>query len=222
MELTNHKTIYLSENARPPLREYLTHLGYRLHFITDSGASYPAVATHADLFYCRMGAGEHAAVFAGDPQELGFHYPHNVKYNAVCLDRYFIHNLKYTSPTLLKAAQDMGLECIHVNQGYTKCNMVVVDGRSVITADEGILRTLQNYPAITALKIRQGFVKLSGFAYGFLGGASGRVGNEIVFNGDLSCHPDFERICQFIQRRGLSVKYFPEYGLEDIGSIVAK
>lgn len=220
MNLTTVKTAYLSEKARPPLREYLTRQGYKLYFISESNITYPAVATHPDLFYCRMGAGETAAVFTGDPCELGYDYPHNVKYNAVCLDRYFIHNLKHTSPALLTAAHAKGLECIHVNQGYTKCNMVVVDGCSVITADQGILRTLQNYSDIDALKIRQGFVTLSGFEYGFLGGASGRVGNEIIFNGNLSCHPDFEKICKFIQNRGLSVKYFPDYELEDIGSII--
>ena len=222
MNLTTPKTIYLSEHARPPLREYLSRGGYNLHFVTDSNITYPAVATHADLYYCRMGAGEYAEVFAGNPNELGYDYPHNVKYNAVCLDHYFIHNLNHTSPALLTIARAMGLECIHVNQGYTKCNMVVVDGHSVITPDEGILRTLQNYPDIDTLPIHQGHVKLQDFPYGFLGGASGRVGNEIIFNGNLSCHPDFEKICEFIENRGLSLQYFPAYQLEDIGSIIAE
>lgn len=222
MKIKNTRNIYLSEKAPPQICEYLNCHHQKLQFIMSNPFTYSAVATHADIFCCRMGAGENADVFIGDPRELGYRYPHNVKFNAVCLDRYFIHNLKYTSPTLTEAARRMGLAFINVRQGYTKCNCVVVDGHSLITADEGILRTLQNYPDIDVLPVRQGFVKLSGFAYGFLGGASGRVGNEIIFNGDLSAHPDFTAICEFIENRGLSIKYFPEYALEDIGSIIAE
>ena len=96
----------------------------------------------------------------------------------------------------------------------------MVDGNSVITADRGIVSALKKCPDIDVLPISQGFVRLEKFEYGFLGGASGKVGNEIVFNGDLSAHPDYEAICRFIEARGLSVKYFPGYPLTDIGSIL--
>lgn len=222
MNIKNKKNIYISENSNPRVCEYLTAQNNRLHFIRMNKITYPAVCTHADIFYCRMGAGESAEVFQGNIGEIGFNYPDNVKFNAVCLDRYFIHNLKYTSPALLQCAKSKGLELINVKQGYTKCNTVVVDGHSIITADEGILREVQNLPDIDTLKIRQGFVKLRGFEYGFLGGACGRVGNEIIFNGDLSAHPDFEAVSHFIESCGLSIKYFPEYQLEDIGSIISE
>ena len=222
MNINNAGKIYISENSNSKIREYLTHKGFNLRLIAANEITYLAVCTHADILFCRMGAGQTAEIFEGDPCELGFNYPHNVKFNAVCLDRYFIHNLKYTSPALLERARSMGLELVNVKQGYTKCNTVVVDGSSIITADEGILRVVKNYSDIDALQIRQGFVELRGFEYGFLGGASGRVRDEIVFNGDLSAHPNFEEIRDFIEIRGLSVKYFPEYRLEDIGSIIAE
>ena len=216
------RKIYLSKNAGAPLLEYLSSAGRALELIDTQGITYSAVSSHTDIFCCRMGAGESAEIFLGDTAELGFNYPENVKFNAVCLDKYFIHNLKHTSPALLDEAQKRGLELINVKQGYTKCNVVVVDGHSVITADDGIFRALSKYSDIDVLKIRQGFVKLSGFEYGFLGGASGRVGNEIIFNGNLAAPPDFDVICEFIKSRGLEVRYFPEYELEDIGSIIAE
>lgn len=216
------KKIYISKNGGIPLLNYLSALGYKLELIDTQGITYAAVSSHADIFCCRMSAGEASEILVGDTAEIGFNYPENVKFNAVCLDKYFIHNLKHTSPVLLYEAQKRGLELINVKQGYTKCNIVVVDGHSVITSDEGIFNTLSRYSDIEVLKIRQGFIKLSGFEYGFLGGASGRVGNEIIFNGNLAAHPDFNAICEFIQNRGLQVKYFPEYELEDIGSIIAE
>jgi hypothetical protein len=69
-----------------------------------------------------------------------------------------------------------------VKQGYTKCSLVVVDEKSVITSDMGLAAALQRFE-IDVLLISQGHVALPGLQYGFLGGASGRAGDEILFNG---------------------------------------
>ena len=63
-------------------------------------------------------------------------------------------------------------------------------------------------------------MKLRGADTGFIGGASGRVDDEIVFNGDLSAHPNLKKITAFIEARGLGCKWFDSYVLEDIGSII--
>ena len=215
------KNIFVSHTANKMLIEYLTASDRVLHSVPDGGRTYKAVDAHADLYFCRMGVTEHVCIFQGDSREIGKKYPDNIKFNAVCLDRYLIHNLKYTSHSLLNEAKALRLEPVHVNQGYTKCNCVVVDGHSLITADGGIIGDLKKYPDIDVLPICQGFVRLDGFEYGFLGGASGRVGDEIIFNGDLSAHPDYAAIRQFIESRGLKVKFFPDYPLTDIGSILA-
>ena len=73
---------------------------------------------------------------------------------------------------------------------------------------------------IDVLTIRPGYVELPGYDTGFIGGTSGRVGNEVIFNGDLSAHPDFPEIRDFIADRGIGLKYFIGYPLRDIGSII--
>ncbi len=213
---------YISKDANAYLVRYLNSAGFQVEFVQLEGVPHERPSNHADMLMCRLGAGKEANVFAGSPSEIGRAYPESIRFNAVCLDRYFIHNLKHTSPALLDEARVRGLEFICVRQGYTKCNIVVVDGHSVITSDEGIFRVLSKYSDIDTLKIHSGFVKLKGFDCGFLGGASGRVDNEIVFNGALSRHPDFSAICNFIADRGLEVRFFPEYELEDIGSVIAE
>jgi hypothetical protein len=70
------------------------------------------------------------------------------------------------------------------------------------------------------LLIDKGHIQLQGFDYGFIGGASGRIGDTIIFNGDITQHPDYEKIAAFIEDRDLKIKYFTEYPLEDIGSII--
>lgn len=73
---------------------------------------------------------------------------------------------------------------------------------------------------MNVLLVEPCFVKLRGADTGFIGGASGRVDGEIVFNGDLSVHPNFREITTFIETQGLGCKWFESYELEDIGSII--
>ena len=209
------KNVYISAHAGEPLRDYLKSKGKNIIDVSGS-AVYDAVAAHPDIYMCRTKDG----IIFGDQSKLNRDYPENIIYNAVVLDRYLIHNLKYTADEIIRYADASGLVKIHVNQGYTKCSCVVVDGNTVITADSGIEKALRAYPDIDALVIEPGHVAITGHDEGFLGGASGRVDDEIVFNGDLSRHPDFERICEFIASKGLKVKYFTQYPLTDIGSII--
>ena len=208
--------VYLSENANPILVDYLKAHGYDISFVYSTSHTYDPVSAHPDIYLSRMGFRK---IFYGNPDLLGFHYPENVKYNAVFIGKYFIHNLESTSKDLLEQAKRLEKILVDVPQGYTKCNMVVVDDHSAITADLGIAKALEGLD-IDLLVVTQGHVKLKGHPYGFLGGASGRVGDEMIFHGDLSAHPDFEKIIDFLKKHNCGVKYFPEFDLEDIGSII--
>lgn len=207
-------TVYLSELANPILRTYLVSQGFSVAVVKKTGRVYDGVDSHPDIYMCRI-CGQ--TVAAGE--DLGFAYPENIKYNGVQIGRHFLHNTKYTALPLMEIALANGLNIIHVNQGYTKCNTVVVDDESLITSDAGIAGAASEN-GIHVLLIQPGHVKLPGFPYGFLGGASGKIGNKLVFNGDLQGHPNDVAIRRFIEKRGLEIKDFPEYGLEDIGSII--
>lgn len=149
-------------------------------------------------------------------------YPDYLGYNGIFLNNYFVHNLKCSSGILLREAERMGLKLINVKQGYTKCSCIVVDGNSVITADAGIAAKLKICSDIDVLEIRQGFVRLDGFEYGFIGGATGKAGNCVLFNGDLEAHPDSAVIRAFIESRGLEIVDFRNLVLYDIGTIFAE
>lgn len=206
--------IYLSETSHPLLQRALQVQGHQLFIIRRTGLTYDPVSSHPDMYMCSLGIG--GPVFFGNPDELGPRYPKNVPFNAACTGRFFIHNLKYTSPALLKVTQ--GIRRIHVSQGYAKCNIAIIDSSSIITSDKGIWNACYN--DLDVLLIRPGHIRLQGFSYGFLGGACGRVGNRIFFNGNLKAHPDFKIISSFIESRSLEPVYFPQYPLEDIGSII--
>ena len=216
-----HKVILVSEKAHPVLLSYLQQKDTEMRLIRNLTGS--MIGTHADLYYCQMGE----TVFHTPDKMPGKDYPDDSVYNAACTGKFFIHNTKITAPDLMAEAKKAGMIIINVKQGYAKCNCAVIDKNSIITSDAGIAKKCSDYNnsdtargTIDCLLIRPGHIALEGFKYGFIGGASGRIGNEIIFNGDLSSHPDYINIRDFITERGLKLKYFDRYPLTDIGSIV--
>ena len=229
------KTVCISENANRILKDALRDKGYELIEIAGTDKVYDAISSHGDIYVCKI-CGElivapvqlpllqekllkNGISYMPGASDPGRRYPENVRYNAAQIGRRLIHNTKHSDPVVLRAAKEHALELIDVKQGYTKCNLVVVDEDSAITSDMGLSAVLIKR-GIDVLTVSQGHVKLKGFPYGFLGGASGRVGNEIVFNGNLSAHPDFQAIKEFIRKRGLDAVWFEEYPLKDVGSII--
>lgn len=186
-------------------------------------------ASDHPLLPARRTAAEGSIVF--QTGGIGHDYPDDTAYDAVSTGRYFIHNLEYTSPLLKDRAREAGLEFIHVKQGYTRCSCVVAGDQALITSDRGILRTLDRYnqmleeegleaECIDCLEIQEGHVELPGLNHGFLGGTSGIVGKTLYFNGNLSAHPDADRIVDFVRKHGLEPVWYPEIPLMDIGSII--
>lgn len=225
--------IYLSALAGKPLIEYLNDNGYDTVFVTgttDLSADSPVyreIITHADIYMCQLGLWENSKIFMGNTAELKSHYPGNVIYNALCTEKYFIHNFKYTSPALLAEASAYrdfaGLIKVNVRQGYTRCCCLPVNEDSFITSDAGIAKALKSAGA-DVLSISPGHISLPGFDYGFIGGCGGNIivnkKHTIVINGNLKAHPDYEKIADFIKVRDIKLVFFEEYPLEDIGSIL--
>ncbi len=212
-------TVYISENSNKLLVEYLTALGLKVVFISPPKHITTGISTHPDIYMCKLGADDRAMVFLGEMEKISNNYPGDIIYNAACSGRFFIHNLKYTDKELLATATAAGMTLVNTRQGYSKCSTAIVDEDSFITSDEAIAIPLRAAGA-EVLLINKGHIKLRGYDMGFIGGTCGRIGKTMVFNGNLSAHPDFEKIKEFIQAKGLSLKYFPEYPLEDIGSII--
>ncbi len=205
--------IYVSHLADERLKEYLRGRD-RVTYIPETGLTDERVSSHADIYMCKLG-GE--IVFAA-PGEIGRDYPADCAFNACQAGGYLIANRGCLNPRLREKALSLGLEIIHVEQGYARCNILPVDGKSVITSDRGIYRSVRD--RLDVLLISAGDIKLRGFPRGFIGGTAGRIGRDIVFNGDPDAHPNGKNIRNFIESRGLGIVGFP-YELEDIGSIIS-
>lgn len=207
--------VIVSQDAGEELKNYLSERADLIIFRPISTVAEP-VRCHPDLVYCRL---KEDIIFMGNERMLRSEYPGDIIYNGFSTGKYFIHDLEHTDKTLLKSAKDLSLTLVNVKQGYACCSIVPVDEDSIITYDRGIAKAAEA-AGIKVLKVEPGHVELPGYDTGFIGGTSGRVGDEIVFNGDLSAHPDFFAIRDFIEERGLKVRYFSGYPLRDIGSII--
>lgn len=216
----NMNTVYLSREAHPLLHAYLKRLGYRCVIVEKSQFLPSGISSHPDLFMCKLGCRPDSPVYLGEREVPKSPYPHDVGYNAACTGKYFIHNLAATDYGLRQTADEMGLILVDVKQGYTKCNIVVLDDTSLITSDGGIQKELSQYGDLDCLLIEPGHVALPGFESGFVGGSCGRVGNQIIFHGALRAHPNFLSIRYFIESKGLRPVWFDEFPLTDIGSII--
>ncbi|MFT4143825.1 MAG: hypothetical protein QM644_05165, partial [Mobilitalea sp.] len=225
--------IFLSELANEVIIEYMKTKGDVILVPKDERFE-ARINSHPDLVISIIDdtliVDEHANIeifkqldTLGVPYVLGnsmlsVAYPNDIAYNAVITSDYLIHNLNHTNSLLLQHAKNSGKKLISVKQGYTKCSTVVVNDNTIITSDQGIYQVTK--VEMNTLLIQSGHVLLEGHVYGFLGGASGSFQDSIIFHGDLSEHPDFEKIVSFVEANNKEIIYFKEFPLTDIGSIL--
>ena len=114
-----------------------------------------------------------------------------------------------------------GMCFVNVNQGYAKCSTVIFADRAAITEDESIYKAMSSN-GTDCLLIRKGYVRLDGFDYGFIGGASAvdEENKTIIFFGDIEKHPDYSLIKSFIEKYAYSIEYIREKPLTDVGGAI--
>lgn len=147
------------------------------------------------------------------------YYPNNVMLNCVVLNDKLICNTKTIADEVLQMAIKDNLKIINVNQGYTKCSTCIVNENAIITSDKSIYKSCRN--EMDVLLIRQGYIKLSGTDYGFIGGSSFKYNrNTLVFTGNIKLHPDYESIKSFVENHNVDLLSLTENTIIDIGSII--
>lgn len=144
-------------------------------------------------------------------------YPSHIKLNYVVYKNYFIHNLKYTDKTVLNFFKSKNYEMINVKQGYTKCS-VVVGKNCLITSDVGIYEKLKKFTNILLIEHKQ--IKLRNFEYGFIGGASGLIGDKLLFTGNLNNHSSKNKILEFLNKNNEDFEFLTQNEIVDIGTMI--
>lgn len=209
----------------------LAAFGTFVPFATRS-ITYEAVAGHPDLFFCQQQ--QQVVVAPNVPEQyltilqeydisfikgnlsVGKLYPQTSRYNAVVTNNLLIHNMKYVDPSLKETFA--GKELIHVNQGYTRCNLLALNNEFFITSDKGIFRQLQKRQMDVHWFSPEGIL-LPGFEHGFLGGCLGVFENRIFIIGSLSHFPEGEKLWALLESRHYKIVELYDGPLYDGGSL---
>ena len=138
---------------------------------------------------------------------------------------FFICRTDSCDPALLRAAEAEGLSVLGVRQGYSACSCLPLPDGSLITDDPGIARAFGKASDKDLLLVSRGSVSLPGFdtpetGGGFFGGCCGLCGDTAVFAGDLSAHPDHERITAFLASHRVGVLCAGSGRLFDTGKLL--
>ena len=151
--------------------------------------------------------------------ELERNYPKNVALNAALVG----NNLLCKSDSIAVEVKDYckinDINVVDTKQGYAKCSALVLNSNALITSDVSISKSAAQ-KNIDVLLINEGHIYLDDNTCGFIGGASGVVGDTVMFFGDIMTHPDCDKIVEYIKQNGMEYVSLCGGVLRDIGGLV--
>lgn len=232
------KYVLISEAADAGVISDLEKSGINALRVKPCGDILPSVSSHADMLFHHIGNNKLFYYKSSDVKlynklkGLGFEltsirnklsrkYPLDVPLNSAIIGNYLFCRKDSTAKELMNFYSDKGVHIINIKQGYSKCSICVVDENSIITSDSGIAAAAEKC-GMDVLKIRVGYIALKGCGYGFIGGCCGKLSKDIIaFCGDVTKHPDFPAMYNFIGRHSVSVKILGQNTcLNDVGGII--
>ncbi len=226
--------VYVFYDYRAPekIREGLIAAGFIPLEVRGSDGLSEAVHGHADLNVLNIGktlvvrrevAEYYPALLSCEgvvvsDEMTKAQYPDEAKFCAKVAGETLYHG-KVVADDVLRVAEAEGLSCQMIRQGYVACNLLVVDASHAITSDASVAKALSLH-GVEVLQIRDGFVSLPPYPYGFIGGASGVYRDIVYFLGDVMRHPDGERMVAFITSCEKNVVSLSRGELFDGGGLV--
>lgn len=212
--LKKYGKVYPSIEVNTQDKSINSHPDLQIHFISDK-----TVVTAPEVYEYYKSILPHTINIEKGISNIGFTYPKNCAYNIVRLGMTIICNTMYAEKTILDYYNKNGYRIINVKQGYTKCNVCPIADDAFITEDSGICKTVRNTAGdIKVYLLFPGSVRLDGFEYGFIGGASGRCGENILLCGSV---PKTEELKKIIDKTNLKIITLSEKELYDFGSIIS-
>ena len=152
---------------------------------------------------------------------LSSKYPDDVTLNQAIIGKYVWGLKTACKNNILAYIEESGFEYFNVKQGYAKCSTLILNENAIISSDESIIKAA-NTIGIDTLKIENtdGNISLSGYNYGFIGGASFVCDNTVYFFGNLDLHSNNKEIRSFCESHGSSVISLDKDMLCDVGGAI--
>lgn len=152
-------------------------------------------------------------------QESQSPYPYDIALNAAVVgDRLFC----YPKHTAKEITERYEKRVLPVRQGYAKCSTLPIGFDALITEDPSV-ETGATRNGFDVLRIQSGHVRLDGYPFGFIGGASSCSPYQpldcVLFCGDPDTHPDAESIRGFCKKYNQKIIPLGSDTLYDVGTI---
>jgi hypothetical protein len=210
----------------------LARYGEVIPFSTE-GITYPAISCHPDIFFCKMNGelivapnipekyketlSKNSVSFIEGESAIGEKYPATSWYNAVCTADYVIHNFRNTDPAITDRTGNRDL--IHVDQGYTRCNLLPLEDNCFITSDAGISRMLDRY-GLKNLFVDPADILLPGMKHGFFGGVCGIYEDKVFIVGNLDKFKEGAKVRNYLEALEYEIVELYDGPIFDGGSIL--
>ncbi len=211
------KTLYMSDQY-PCFCRTLMQMGYKIIPSKNIEAFPFPERKHADMQMLRIN--DRFFTLKDCIRQPGKVYPDNVLLNCLYLGGKLYGKINAIDPTVLNYCEHHQIPVIPVNQGYARCSTLIVSEHAAITADSSIEKVLVKN-GVEVLRISPGHILLKGYDYGFIGGAGFGNADFITFFGNISRHPDYEKILHFCDKHHRFIRMIcEEQPLTDIGGVV--
>ena len=242
-------TIIADSRMPEEAKKNLKKLGDVL-FLNPTDITYKSISAHPDIFFFQTKDGfiyapnapkriikelkKRKIKLTEGKKEVGKKYPETVPYNAVGIGDTLIHNLKHTDSTILSLYENH----IHVNQGYTRCNLVALNENAFITSMEDYKTTrLQDYKEVaetqrhrdTEFKVQNSEfrvlyidpkqIKLEGHDHGFFPGCCGVWKNNLIVSGSTKYLKEKAELDKFLKDNDFNLIELYDGELVDVGSV---
>ncbi|MCB2289611.1 hypothetical protein LGK97_07520 [Clostridium sp. CS001] len=213
--------------------ESLVSMGYHLLICPPSNLLYDAVCGHPDMLMHITGNNiivhkNMNSEFIKNLELLNYvvykstsalqiKYPYNIFLNSLSMGNLFVHSIKFTDTNLLSLVKSKKL--VNIKQGYTKCSTCIVNNHAAITSDISIAKALI-VEGIDILLVPPGDILLPGLNYGFIGGATGLLcDNVLAFYGHLDYYLYGKEVLKFLKKHKVEPVFLRNGKLVDRGSI---
>jgi hypothetical protein len=219
-------SMYISNKITRKIYDNLKNYVDEIILLPDFDLLPTPVASHADMLMYKLRDSllahnryyyENPDLFNGVKITLTNEYISNTYPNDILLNALNLGGTVYCKADCIsKYIRADADKIVNLKQGYARCSTCIVSNNAVITAD----RNIADIVSADVLLIKEGHIKLDGYNYGFIGGASVKVGDNILFFGDISVHPDYEKITEFCGKYGMKAVSLSDEMLYDYGSMV--
>lgn len=230
--------VVIDERINKIIQEYFLSLGYEIIKVKKNKNVYNEISSHTDIFCIKI---DDTVIFQKDAisgnldntyvsiygDKVGSSYPDCAKYNVCINHNYAIHNFKITNKVILDVLKQKNYNLINVKQGYSRCSILPLGNKCLITSDKGIYNELLKYgfdmlfldPEDLDIKLYKEDNSYSSMS-GFIGGCSCIMGDTVVFFGDIDRFKCKDKLVNYIKSKGFNIKDFKNMDVIDYGSCI--